>query len=225
VNGALPLTNTQIERMLALFTTNIRNEIAQQVSALRDSPSGSEATQASSVQSGDLYFGSNPYSEDDRYQLWTWGGRLHPVPPEFRFEAMSCKSLWDLWHYGDRNRRIRPFKLLKKYDLKKKVTVVDPVTNTNVEEWCGDEFRFAKARKVMELVQKFADVPGFNNTAVVSEMSRINGARVFESGYSTLINKINNLRNADGNRHSDRRDGELSYTTLYNDIMKYKLVA
>lgn len=48
---------------------------------------------------------------------WTWGGRIHMVPEDFRFSICNLRTIWDLWWGGDRVKRIGPYRFLKKYDV------------------------------------------------------------------------------------------------------------
>jgi len=51
--------------------------------------------------------------------MWPNGdGRFHRVPFGFRWPSYNTSTLWNLWHFGDSNRRIGPYKCIcRKSDL------------------------------------------------------------------------------------------------------------
>ena len=53
------------------------------------------------------------------YETFTWsnGQRWMCVPEGFVFPCHDAKTMWDLWHFGDATRRIRPYKKLMKKGL------------------------------------------------------------------------------------------------------------
>jgi hypothetical protein len=50
-------------------------------------------------------------SEWDSFQ-WAHGDdnqmRFHPIPKDWQLPSVSMKEMWMLWHYGNRETRIRP---------------------------------------------------------------------------------------------------------------------
>jgi len=54
---------------------------------------------------------------DPRFQLWSWGGKLHMVPQGWIFPSTNIKDTWNLWHFGHLTDKIRPLRCLKKMDL------------------------------------------------------------------------------------------------------------
>jgi hypothetical protein len=56
-------------------------------------------------------------SVDPRFQLWSWGGRLHMVPQGWVYPSTNIKDTWNLWHFGHLADKIRPLRCLKKFDL------------------------------------------------------------------------------------------------------------
>ena len=51
---------------------------------------------------------------------WTYGGKLHRVPQDFRFQTkISLQVIFQLWHEGIRSQRIGPFKHFGGHDVHK----------------------------------------------------------------------------------------------------------
>jgi hypothetical protein len=68
---------------------------------------------------------SHQPSPDPRFQLWTWGGKQHPVPHGWTLpSSISLKDTWLLWHFGHIADRIAPLRRLKKFDLSSPAQVV-----------------------------------------------------------------------------------------------------
>lgn len=103
VNGAVPITHQQVESMLLTLQQNLSTVFSQSVNqAVR------EETQIG--------------TENQPFTIYTWGGRLHPVPEGFRFPSRNIhlRVLWDLWWIGNPALRIGPYRKIHSYDLQVK---------------------------------------------------------------------------------------------------------
>ena len=100
IGGAIPLTADDMRVMLNGVVAQVRAEL-RQVHA--PETRASVATVDPSV--------------DPRFQLWSWGGRLHMVPQGWLFPSTNIKDTWNLWHFGHLADKIRPLRCLKKFDL------------------------------------------------------------------------------------------------------------
>jgi hypothetical protein len=101
VNGAIPVT---IDDMKSL----ISNAVAQLSTQYRESHTS--IPQPVSQEAIDP-------NMDPRFQLWSWGGKLHMVPQGWVFPSTNIKDTWSLWHFGHVTDKIRPLRCLKKMDL------------------------------------------------------------------------------------------------------------
>ncbi|ETI29894.1 hypothetical protein F443_22988, partial [Phytophthora nicotianae P1569] len=55
--------------------------------------------------------------QQPEWQSWSWndGKLLHAVPKNWEFPArVNAKAIWNLWFFGDRDSKIRPYRLLNK---------------------------------------------------------------------------------------------------------------
>lgn len=67
-----------------------------------------DARTANSSQGRDL---SDP---QEGYSLWTWKGKIRPMPPDYKYpKKTSLKNIHDLWYQGVPALKIRPFKFIK----------------------------------------------------------------------------------------------------------------
>jgi hypothetical protein len=135
-----------------------------------------------------------------KFTTWCWGGMFHMIPEDFRFPiTMNVKTLWDLWHYGNLERQIRPYKLIRgKNDLVEKV----------------DCAAFSKARLVMEKIEEIAIslrlVGIHNETADISNLDKLECDLIFEKAFPSLLQQIRKVE--------PKRAGEYSYITVYDMI-------
>ena len=125
VNGALPITHSQVVTMISNLEQTILNAMQQQqVHFAAQSTSSSTLPSASEGRSG------------GGYRTWTWKNRFHYVPQDFNFPTENMSNMWHLWWDGKVVERIAPYRKLQPYDL----------DNKNFRN------RFIKARKVMEFI-------------------------------------------------------------------------
>jgi hypothetical protein len=118
VNGAIPITMTDLTALLENMRSSLRDEIRVAGTA------NMNATLAVHQENGI----SNESSEFDR---WDWGGKMRRVvPPGFTLPTSNVKQLWELWYYGDKNKRIGPYKKIPADDL---VRAVDKVGLTRLK--------------------------------------------------------------------------------------------
>ena len=124
INGVLPITHSQVVSMISNLENTILNAMQQQNQVLI------QQQQQSSAQSND---NNNTH---DGFRMWSWKGRFHPVPQDFKFPSDNMSNIWNLWWDGKPNERIAPYRKLMPYDI----------DNKNMSN------RFIKARRVMEFI-------------------------------------------------------------------------
>jgi hypothetical protein len=181
INGAVPITIDQFNR----FREDLRTDIAQEIRRSVLENTGNQASQPAATD-------ENPLD----YQTFFWRGHFHPVPEDFVFEAMNLRSLWNLWHNGDRGLRINPYKFIcQKRDLQTE-------TECNL---------FTRARMCMEKIETAGkDASG----SVVRTRDEI-----FELGLNQLIQRIETEKRARNKKvYESRRYGEIAFSTLYKDF-------
>ncbi|DAZ97624.1 TPA: LOW QUALITY PROTEIN: hypothetical protein N0F65_002243 [Lagenidium giganteum] len=168
IDGVVPLSLRDLDVRVAGLRSDIIAEI-QRVVADR-SP---EATQT--------------------WRLWEWNdGRIaRRVPPNWDFSSrLSVKTMWNLWHLGDANTGVRPYRLLdRQHDIK--------------------PAHLMRYTRVTSIAQELALVPvqsGFIATLPVDSADTI-----FQSAYDTAIMRMYVTTGA-------WRQDEITCGTVYNKL-------
>ena len=112
LEGVVPLSYADIERMVtnAIEKLNQRldNRLDNVCLELRTqiqngSQTSGQSQAPSSLQSNDGSGTQSPYT------TFCWGGKLGRLVPEnFQFPKTNAKTMWNLWLYGDKSRKIHP---------------------------------------------------------------------------------------------------------------------
>ncbi|OWZ02720.1 hypothetical protein PHMEG_00025674 [Phytophthora megakarya] len=144
------------------------------------------------------------YSPVD-WQSWDWRDGLlpHPVPVDWEFPTrINMKTLWDLWNYGDRSRRIRPYRYLASIDINPQY-----------------KMRFTRAKMVMTHINsiiKTAQTPTQRCwPPSATSFPSIEFDAAFEATYAKMLVQL----------YGDKAPGrpeEISYGRLYNLLCKYR---
>ncbi len=45
---------------------------------------------------------------EPKYNVFTWGGRMHVYPQDFHMECLTMKQAWSMWHFGDPAKQMMP---------------------------------------------------------------------------------------------------------------------
>lgn len=194
VNGAVPLTQTHLQLMIE----SLRNDLLSQLTPVPAPNSGTA-----------LSDNAHPHAASP-FQVWTWAGKLHPVPMGFEFPSSTVKIMWMLWLFGHEQNHIRPYRSIRKFDLTKGKC----------------QTRLVKARKVMETILSYSYLEDHTPGASIPLhlLDRTVADVLFESGFKTIVNVIEQLEISMGkNINVCRRIGEINYTTLYTDITQHHL--
>jgi hypothetical protein len=96
------------------------------------------------------------------YQTWTWGGRFHFVPSNFKFPTSSnLSTLWLLWWDGKPAERIAPYRKLEPHDFETKRNKTYFIKGRKVMEFftahTGTEEAAIKGSSTADKVQLFAE--------------------------------------------------------------------
>jgi hypothetical protein len=176
VDGVAPLSIRDIDSRIA----GLRSDIVQELQRVFHESTPSPGIQRQHVE------------ESSTWKTWDWKDGLicHFVPPDWDFPVRTTvKTMWSLWHFGEKNVGIRPYRLLsKKNDVKKS------------QHMC-----YTRAKAVVsyidQLVTEFKLLPNgnLNLDAPISSYDS-----VFEKAYELAITKLYASKNV-------RRSEEISY--------------
>lgn len=201
INGVLPVTRNDLER----HDENILNR----VSVMFDERLAHALNNVIGVARNDIEpmheeNGENDENENGQFERWMYGGNFHAVPQGFRLLSINCKTLYDFWNFGDRSRRIRPFRRFKQGDLSDKY----------------DQKRLIKARKIMTEIESRAVVEGlWPCDQSIRSLGAASANRIYQSGYDKLLTTIEEGKHRRQMQFKEfRRDSEIQFTTLYNDL-------
>jgi hypothetical protein len=187
VDGVAPLSIRDIDSRIA----GLRSDIVQELQRVFHESTPSPGIQRQHVE------------ESSTWKTWDWKDGLicHFVPPDWDFPVRTTvKTMWSLWHFGEKNVGIRPYRLLsKKNDVKKS------------QHMC-----YTRAKAVVsyidQLVTEFKLLPNgnLNLDAPISSYDS-----VFEKAYELAITKLYASKNV-------RRSEEISYGRIYNVLCQYQ---
>lgn len=193
VDGALPLTQVDLDRSLDAIVVRLEDSIDRRFNSQKvaETPAVVEPPPLPAV--GD-------------FDSWTWGGRVGQFfPPTFRMPECTVKCLWDLWHFGHKQQRIRPYKLLKSFNL----------------HVFADRSELSKARGVISALHDIGVeqglipiVPGKQPHDYVSVCTLAASDGIFQAAYEALAARI--FTAADKHRL-----GELRFNYVYNVLCKW----
>lgn len=188
VNGAVPITNQQLQDFRDTMLSEIRNCVV-----------GSNFNPVE----------NRPQHEIDgaekRYQAYYWGGRFHYVPEGFRLKTMSIKNIWDMWYVGDSSKELPPYRMIdpaldftssaQKTLYSKAKRVVHLIEEKGRLHTDAD-----RSVKLHTLTQtRISEIFSRGLNALISEI---------ESARSDLLSS----------EVTCRRYGEIAFTTLYNNL-------
>jgi hypothetical protein len=169
INGAIPLTVDDMRAMLNSVVAQMRAEL-REVHAVEMLASASTAPIDPSV--------------DPRFQLWSWGGRLHMVPQGWVYPSTNIKDTWNLWHFGHLADKIRPLRCLKKFDLVGAAQITLWAKTSGVMKAISQVIFDMKLVEAVEDVLKLAaaDSSAFFDRAIVQLMEQVRSRSTQERG-------------------------------------------
>jgi hypothetical protein len=135
--------------------------------------------------------------------MFTWGGRFHPVPEGFRFPKGTPQQYWNLYFYGHKGLRYKPYKDIKGHDLFAK----------------SDKTLMCKAKKVIFKIIEYA---GLNSPVDVNNLSSAAADKVFQDGLLKLYRLFNSTLVEDDFNILFDNITDLAYTSVYDKIMAYE---
>jgi hypothetical protein len=195
VNGAIPVTLDDLKALLSNAVNQMRLE-------LRDTLPHAAAARASGqpVQAG----------SDARFQVWQWGGQLHPVPEGWRLPRTDVMAVWRLWYFGSVADRIAPLRTLRKWDLRRDDT--GKADSGEVAQW-------SKTNGVMmALTAQMVGMGLIATAAGVGRLSEDQATAAFSQAIVPLMEKLK----PGATQQPRGRWVELSMSTLYKHVRKRK---
>jgi hypothetical protein len=182
VEGAVPVTSRGIEALLANALQPITARLGelQQIAA---------APPAAPV--------LLPPEPAARWKTWTWGGRMHPVPNDFKFPNCNVATTWSLWFYGHAVDQIAPYRTFKNFDMISK----------------RDKSYLSRSRKIMTMLCDIAVRDG--KVANLESLQRLGPGpsnEIFLYCFEVMMGQ--SLRHFEG-----RRVSEISLSCVYNDVV------
>jgi len=131
------------------------------------------------------------------YAMFTWGGRMHPVPEDYEFPRrdITVRSIFDYWFDGDPAKNYQPFRKLKGFDLSSK---------------CSKRM-LSKASGVIKVLLKSGNV---TETEVAGMNDFAERDRLFERYYMQMFHSL--YPNSDESAFDRRRIGDLTYSHVYD---------
>lgn len=194
INGALPITHSQIVSMMNDFKISIVDAIRSDTSIRAD------GTVNNSINNHIIT------NNNDNYATWTWGGKIHPVPDNFQFPRCNTLNLWNLWWRGyqcfsitgsESTYSIAPYRMINSWDLKCK----------------NDSALLSKASFV---ISELTSCSGLTKNEIKNK--NINELHaIFETAFVKLY-KILHPDDVNLERLDKRRAGDKSYVTLYENL-------
>ena len=135
---------------------------------------------------------------DPRFQLWLWKGRMNMVPETWKFPKTDVKAIWNLWHYGHVEEKIRPLRHLKKADLQ---------GSAQITLW-------SKANGVMgAIAATMVEMKAVEAVEAVTKLSANASAEGYDAAIVQLMEKVK-----PGVTRGSSRWNEVSVGTLYNHL-------
>ena len=168
VEGVVPITFRDIETML-----NEREERLFNRLSVRDNLNRIESNITGQSGNNQQIVASN-----FEFQYFFWGDKYRMCPEMFEFPLFDVKTMFSLWHYGNHELRIRPYK--KFYDYRDDLRESKHKTN------------FDRARLVMnelDLIIRNHNLLGdYESLATITTVSA--QSKIFDLAYEHLINQI-----------------------------------
>jgi hypothetical protein len=190
INGAMPITYTQVQDMMSAIEQRSQVREQRMLDAIQ-SHYGMQVNNQSDAQTNN--------APNVIVHTWSWGGRFHPVPEDFRFPKTDCRKLWDLWWDGNTLKGYGPYRELRSFDL--------PIA--------ADQQILSRAKLVM---CKLIENSGQDRQRDIKSLPIRERDDCFESAFMSVHRMI--FPDAVMTLIDKRRIGDVSFITLYDLIRK-----
>jgi hypothetical protein len=190
IEGVVPLTSHDLDRRLNEMEKNIHALLATSSSTFKEMIEQQRKEPTS------------PTTEEPfKWDSWTHpncGHITHSFPIGWEFpDYLPLKNLWDLWYFGDKEQRIRPFK-----------DIDDDMHSDK------SKVRRSRARGVMLFCETLIKEYGILNDKTITQLSIIDSDNAFQEIFMVLVRKLRGRRNI-------KRVEEKSYGTFYKWLLAY----
>jgi len=189
INGVVPLNISDIERIIIERDRRLFARL-DEIQHIASNPVDGIQVGASQVRS---------------FITFHWGGRMRMVPENFEFPKFDVKTMFILWHFGNTDLQIQPYKMLARYrdDLSSK----------------QDQTNFDRARVVMHAIDHIAVdhnalPPGINDFSTLNATEAVN---IFDRLYDILVGMCYG-----GGRAPHKRPNDLTLSTIAAKLYKLK---
>ena len=187
INGAIPVTLDDLRSVVAQAVSQVNTHMREVL------PDAARAVAPAAA---------DPSSDDARFRVWQWGGRLHPVPEEWRLSSTDVMSTWRLWHFGNLAECIRPLRHLKKTDL---------TGTAQITQW-------TKTNGVMAAIsEQLLEMRLVESKESIGRLCEEDATSVFTRAWAALMEQLK-----PGSTQRRGRWTELSISTLYEHVLRNK---
>ncbi|ETP31797.1 hypothetical protein F442_19371 [Phytophthora nicotianae P10297] len=189
VNGVAPVSLRDLDTRMG----DLRSIMATEFRSILNDMNLTHTTTLSSTSS----------EQQPEWQSWSWndGKLLHAVSKNWKFPARAnAKAIWNLWFFGDRDSKIRPYRLLnKQHDIS-----------------TARRMRHSRVSILMEYLEQLAHEINVLPTGVsrIADLPISTADEVFAAVFSRMLNNLY------ANKPS--RAEEPSCGILYNRLCQYR---
>jgi len=117
-----------------------------------------------------------PGSDQIQWHTSNWGGHLEQMVPEgWRLPKCGAKEMWNLWWFGNKSERIRPYQKLQPWNLKDS----------------NDKDRLSKVKGVMEKIEDVAkENKLIEDGKTITQLTAAECSKVFDTAYAELLRRL-----------------------------------
>jgi hypothetical protein len=173
INGAIPLSYHDMERFLDAAIQKLSQQINISHSQMR-----AELENRRSGEGNILENVVGEQASNSPFTTFCWGGKMgRLVPQDFIFPNTTARTLWSLWFYGDKSRKIHPYRML--------------VTHGHHEDISRKQERVSltKSSNVMTALTEIARRKGHSSSSI-SAMDPDRSNDLFDVAYAEFIAEL-----------------------------------
>lgn len=194
INGAVPLTESSLKSLLDIFLAERDNRLLASMSSIVNRAS-------SSLETVGQYGHETAQAITTSFLTYEWGGRSRMVPESFQFPVGTVKTTFELWYFGSKHLRIRPYNNFAKCldDLK---------TRQN-------KARFYKARMVISALEQF-----IQQNHPVDDITKLDSKVLTEAFDQAYLQLLQHCHNDQSTPH--KRPNDVAVGIFYDRMIKVR---
>jgi hypothetical protein len=187
INGAIPITPQDMENHFIKLSKLLEEKIAtKMMENTRQNNNNNE----------------NNQFEESKYNSFSWKGKIHPVPEDWKLPQVDMKTFWLMWHYGNPVEKITPLRMFHKFDF-------------GIEK---EGNKFMKMIKIIKLLTNIAEEKKLiENQQQIKQLPRDKVSEIFDVSFTHLMEKIHGRK-----INSSDRFGEMAVGTIRNHIDQWQ---